>query len=66
LRTRRDNSLWKVRVLIKDAGHENWKAKTFFYSREVFAKRWLERAETVDGLRIDFYGKYNLEEDSVA
>ncbi|MFE9525124.1 hypothetical protein [Streptomyces sp. NPDC006631] len=63
MRTARDNHIWKVRVLIHaEAG---WTARTLFYSREVFAKRWLARAENNDSLHIDFYGKYNLEEDSV-
>jgi hypothetical protein len=64
VRTARDNHLWKVRVLINKDG--TWTARTLFYSREVFAQRWLSRAENNDSLHIDFYGKYNLEEDSVA
>jgi hypothetical protein len=51
-------------VLINKDGA--WTAKTFFYARQVFADRWLERAQNNDSLHIDFYGKYNLEEDSVA
>jgi hypothetical protein len=50
-------------VLINKDG--TWTARTLFYSREVFAKRWLDRAENNDSLHIDFYGKYNLEADSV-
>ncbi|MFJ6508702.1 hypothetical protein [Streptomyces sp. NPDC091879] len=64
MRTPRDNHLWKVRVLIHKDG--TWTAKTFFYARQVFADRWLERARNNDSLHIDFYGKYTLEEDSVA
>lgn len=63
MRTARDNHIWKVRVLIHKDG--TWTGKTFFYARKVFADRWLERAKTNSALHIDFYGKYNLEADSV-
>lgn len=65
MRTSRDSTVWKVRVLINT--HGVWIPKTFFYSREVFAKRWKNRAESnSNNLVIDFYGKYTLEEDSGA
>jgi hypothetical protein len=63
MRTSRDTNLWKVRVLLNKDG--KWVSKTFFYSREVFAKRWVDRAGGSENLHIDFYGKYALlEEDS--
>jgi hypothetical protein len=64
VQTARDSHLWKVRVLLNKDG--TWTAKTFFYSREVFAKKWRARAENNDNLHIDFYGKYTLEENSGA
>lgn len=63
MRTSRDGTVWKVRVLILRDG--TWAPKTLFYSREVFAKKWLARAENNPNLHIDFYGKYVLEESSV-
>lgn len=63
MRTSRDRAVWKVRVLLLREG--TWAPRTFFYSREVFASKWLERAEDNPNLHIDFYGKYVLEESSV-
>lgn len=37
MRTSRDGTVWKVRVLILRDG--TWAPKTLFYSREVFAKK---------------------------
>jgi hypothetical protein len=65
MQTSRDKRVWKVRVLL--GPHGIWSAKTFFYSRKVFADRWVTRAEIDENIKIDFYGEYVLkEEDSVA
>ncbi|MDX3260810.1 hypothetical protein PV336_16455 [Streptomyces sp. MI02-2A] len=61
MQTARDKTVWKVRVLIKRTG---WEAKTFFYSREFNVDRWKRRAGKSDNIRIDFIGKYNLEDNS--
>ncbi|MFF1701208.1 hypothetical protein [Streptomyces sp. NPDC058252] len=63
MRTARDNHVWKVRVLLQDYWGA-WVAKTFFYSREFNVDRWRKRAESNDKIKIDFIGKYDLEEDS--
>lgn len=66
MRTARDTHVWKVRVLLRTTGQgpSAWRAKTFFYSRQVFADRWKLRAENNANVKIDFYGKYISEEEN--
>lgn len=64
MKTARDNTVWKVRVLLRVRGE--WKPKTYFYTREFHLTNWREAAErNPQMVQIDFIGKYILEEDSV-
>jgi hypothetical protein len=63
VKTARDNTVWKVRVLLR--ARSGWKPKTYFYSREFHLTNWREAAErSPQMVQIDFIGKYTLEEHS--